>query len=76
MDAFGLEVDMGFAIVVVVVVVANVTWVVGLATVTVLHWFRKLKIHDDARLQRVLAPSVHRTRNGQFDRITQVHACC
>jgi hypothetical protein len=71
-DAFGLAFDMGFAIAVVVVVVAvvavvaNVTWVVGLA-MTVLHWIRKMKVHDDVRLQRVLATSVHRTRKIHID---------
>ena len=57
MDAYGRDIDMGFAIVsrlVVVVVVATVKVVVGLANVTVLHWVRKVMDHDEVRLPRSL----------------------
>lgn len=67
-DADGLDmIDMGFAIVTSLVVVANVTVVFGLENVTVLHWIRKMKYHDDVRLPRGLPKIVHRTRTSQID---------
>ena len=66
MDAYGLDIDMGFAIAMRMVVVAIVTVEVGLENVTV-HWIRKKKYHDDVRLPRGLPKMVHWTRISQID---------
>jgi hypothetical protein len=68
-DAYGLDIDIGFGFANVMwsVAVANVTGVVGLANVTVLHWIRKSTHHDEVRLPRDLLKIVHRTRKSQID---------
>ena len=68
-DAYGLDIDMSFAIAkgLVVVVAAIVTVVVGLENVRVQHWIRKMKYHDDVRLPRGLPKIVHLTRMCQID---------
>ena len=55
-DAYGLDIDMSFAIakgLVVVVAAAIVTVVVGLENVRVQHWIRKMKYHGDVASQRL-----------------------
>ena len=70
MDAFGLDIDysldMSFANVTRLVVVASVTVAAGLANVTVRQQIRKMMYHD-VRLPRCLLKAVHRNRMGQID---------
>lgn len=65
MDAYGQDIGMGFAIGIVTWLVANVTVLMGLANVTVLHWSRMY--HGDVRLPRGLPKIGHQTRMRQID---------
>lgn len=68
MDAYGLDIDMSFAIGTGLAVVAAIVMVVvGLENETVQQWIRKMKHHDDVRLPRGLLKIVHLTLTSQID---------